>query len=257
MPLLPDIIEEISYDALKSDTLNYLSTKTGLDVSFLESDQVMLIIEAFLYREMLMRARNNDIARASYLFTATGSDLDTKAYDYGVTRLEGESDDILRERCVLSLSRLSTAGARDTYIYWAKTVSSQIKEVNILTPAPGTVEIVYHADSDFTAEILEICSSDDVRPLTDQVLVTKANIVNTEITLSIEILEGYSIIDIRNNVTQAFASLSFGIGDDIPLSKILATAQDIAGVYKVTETSNNGDRIANEREVIQPIIHFN
>ena len=253
---LPDIIEEIDYETLQSDTLEFLKGLTVLETEFLESDPVMLVVESLLYREMLLRARINESLRASYLLTATGGNLDVIAYGYGVERLADESDERLRERCLLSLSRFSTAGAEDTYIYWAKTVSAQIKEATVLNPGAGAVEIVYHSDEDHTDAILATCSSDDVRPLSDQVSVTKATVKSKELYLTVELMDGYDIITVRNNITEAFGSLPLGIGDDLTLAQILHTAH-VDGVYKVTETSENGDRNANEREVIQPIIYFN
>jgi len=250
--LLPEIIEEIDYESLKKETLAYL--KGFLTVEFLESDEVSLIIEAFLYREMLLRARINDSLRASYLFTATGADLDNITAGYKVTRLEGESDEALRDRALLSLNQFSTAGAKNSYIYWAKSVSSDIKEVKVISPTVGVVEIIYHSQKDYTNAIQTTCSGDDVRPLTDTVIVTKATVKIVDITLSIEILSGYDIITIRQAITEAFAALPIGIGDDLPLSKIYDTAH-IEGVYRVTTSSS--DIIANEREVIQPNIIFN
>jgi len=251
--LLPDILEEIDYETLKSDTIALL--KGFLDVEFLESDEAMLIIEALLYREMLLRARVNNSLRASYLFTATGSDLDNIVTGFKVIRLELESDEALRARALLSLNQFSTAGARGSYMYWAKSVSSDIKEVTVLTPTAGTVEIVYSSNIDYTLAIYEACNSDEVRPLCDTVVVTKSTVKTVDVALGIEILNGYDIILIRQSITEAFANLSLGIGDDLPLSKIYDTAH-VEGVYRITSTLNF-DIIANEREVIQPNIIFN
>lgn len=250
--LLPNAIEEISYEKLKSETLTYL--KNFFDVEFLESDEVSLIIEAFLYREMLLRARINESLRASYLFTAKGSDLDNIAAGYKVTRLENESDERLRERVLLSLNQFSTAGAKNSYIFWAKSVSSDIKEVKVISPSPGVVEIIYHSPVDRTQAILDACSADAVRPLTDSVIVTKAAIKPVDIALSIEVLSGYDIASVKAAIIDAFANLSLGIGSNLPLSKIYDTAH-VEGVYKVTTSSS--DITANEREVIQPNIIFN
>ncbi|CUV65232.1 putative Baseplate J family protein [Sulfurovum sp. enrichment culture clone C5] len=251
--LVPKAIEEIDYDSLKNDIVEHLKEIRDIDIVFLESDTFSLIVEAFIYREMLLRARINDALRASYIWTATSSDLDAIAALYGVSRLEDEEDDRLRERCILSLYAQSTAGSKKSYIFWTKSVSNNIKEVEILNPTAGVVEVVYHSDNDYTTEISNICSGDDVIPLCDTVIVTKATIVNANIELAIEILSDFNIIDIRNAIKESFGNLSLGIGADLPLSKIYDTAH-VEGVYKVT--TNAIDVIANEREVIQPNIIF-
>lgn len=251
--LLPDSIEEIDYATLKAETLAHLSG--FLEVAFLESDSVMLVVEAMLYREMLLRARINESLRASYLFTATGTNLDAVAYGYGAVRLEGEEDAPLRERCLLGFGRFSTAGAVQTYIYWAKSVHADIKEVQVLTPSAGVVEIVYLSATDRSGAILLACSSDAVRPLTDHVVVSRATIKAVSLSLGVEIQAGYDIVTTRARIVEAFASLALGVGDDLPLSKIYDTAH-VEGVYKVTCTET-ADIIANEREVIQPMVIFN
>lgn len=253
--MLPDIIEEIDYETLKRDTLTYLSPFIP-DVSLLESDTAMLIIEALLYREILLRARINASVRASYLFTATASDLDAVAYGYGVNRLEGEGDEALRNRCVLSLYRFSTAGSRGSYVYWTKSVSSSIGKVKILTPTAGVIEIVYDADTDFNTDIEAVCSDENVRPLCDTVIVTRASRSMKDIVLSITLLDGVSLIQTRNAIVQAFGSLSLGIGVDLPLSTIFSTAS-VTGVYKVVIMNLSDDIVADDRTIIIPNIIFN
>ena len=248
-------IEEIDYEALKSDTLAYLKPFIP-DVTLLESDTAMLIIEALLYRDILLRARINASVRASYLFTAAGEDLDAIAFGYGVNRLEGEGDEALRNRCVLSLYRFSTAGSRGSYIYWTKSVSSSIGEVKILTPTSGVLEIVYDADTDFNADIEATCSDENVRPLCDTVIVNRASRSITDIILSISLHDGASLIPTRNTIVQAFSSLKLGIGVDLPLSTIFSTAS-VTGIYKVVIMNLSDDIVADDRTIIVPNIIFN
>jgi len=253
--MLPNILEEIDYETLKRDTLTYLKPFIP-DVSLLESDVAMLIIEALLYRDILLRARINASVRASYLFTATGEDLDAIAFGYGVNRLEGEGDEALRNRCVLSLYRFSTAGSRGSYVYWTKSVSSSIGEVTILTPTSGVVEIVYDADDDFSDAVFKACNDEAVRPLCDTVNVTRASRSITDIVLSITLLNGVSLILTRNTILQAFSSLKLGIGVDLPLSTIFSTAS-VTGIYKVVIMNLSDDIVADDRTIIVPNIIFN
>ncbi|ECH8818931.1 baseplate J protein, partial [Salmonella enterica subsp. enterica] len=52
-----------------------------------------------------------------------------------------EDDDNYAERIQLSPEKLSTAGPEDSYKYWTRTANQNIKDVNVYTPAAGTVEI--------------------------------------------------------------------------------------------------------------------
>ena len=249
--MIPTLIEEIDYETLKSDTIAYLKNFTGMDIEFLESDDASLLIEALLYRDMLIRARINAAIRASYLFTATGTDLELIASTYNVQRLIDEDDESLRERCVLSLYQFSTAGARGSYKYHALSVDSSIKQVEILTPTAGTVEIVYYADGDFQNAIIAACSAEDKIPLSDTVIVTQAEVLTFDINLTVEILDGYEIISIRDKIKDAFdtLNLTLGIGDNLPVSKIYDVAH-VDGIYKISTNAVN-DFVANERQVIQ------
>jgi hypothetical protein len=83
--------------------------------------------------------------------------------------------------------------------------------------------------------------------------VTKATTLSPTITLGVEILSGYSIIDIRNSITTAFENLNLGTGEDLPLSKIYDTAH-VMGVFRITTEATT--IVANEREVIVPHIIF-
>lgn len=81
------------------------------------------------------------------------------------------------ELMVQSLNKWSTAGARGGYAYYARQVSTEIADVIVKPPAAGLVYIyALMEDGTLASEeiknaILEACSADDVRPLTDYVSV--------------------------------------------------------------------------------------
>ena len=83
----PQLIEEISADALISSIKAWILARwaevravrpdlPALDTLGLESEPLTMLIEAFAYRETLLRALVNDKARAVLLACAQGSDLD-------------------------------------------------------------------------------------------------------------------------------------------------------------------------------------
>ena len=89
-----------------------------------------------------------------------------------------------------SMDAYSCAGARGSYIYWAKRVSTKIADVAANSPVPGVVKLYVLMDDGTLAteglkrEVLEACSADEVRPLTDQVFVEDAEIVPYDIRLT-------------------------------------------------------------------------
>lgn len=86
----PQILEEISYEELLNTNQNLFKKYLNDDeISLLQSDRFSALIEAFSYKEMILRARINAAVSATLLPTANGSDLDNVVAIYGITRLEG------------------------------------------------------------------------------------------------------------------------------------------------------------------------
>jgi len=100
------------------------------------------------------------------------------------------TDDEYYELLVASQAAYSCAGSRGAYEYWAKSVSTSIADVVVNSPSAGTVKIYAImddgtiADSATKAAILEACSEDSVRPLTDNVTVADPAIVSYDIALT-------------------------------------------------------------------------
>ncbi len=258
---LPDIIEELDYETLLEDTEQNLRDKTNLDIEFIESDPVSMANESLVYREMLMRARINKSARAAYLFTATGNDLENYAAGRGVIRLEDENDERLRYRTWLALYSFSTAGAAKSYEYHALSVSNDILQARCLGPkdgtAAGTVEIVYHSASDFSEAIETACNADEVVPLCDTALVSPANVIVTEIIISaLELEDGYMIADVRTRINAVFESLNatLSIGESVAVSRIYDLSS-VVGVKKVVHNIEE-DVVATVRDLIQFTITY-
>lgn len=86
-----------------------------------------------------------------------------------------ENDDQYAERIRLAPERFSVAGPAEAYKYWALTASQDIVDVEVTTTAPGTNHItILLANGELPTQehidkVLEICSSKDKRPLTDNV----------------------------------------------------------------------------------------
>jgi phage-related baseplate assembly protein len=88
-----------------------------------------------------------------------------------------------------SQDSFSTAGAKNAYIYHAKKVSLEISDVIANTPSPGQVDLyVLMKDGSIAGEELKskvyaACNADDVRPLTDYVVIKDAEQVGFNVKL--------------------------------------------------------------------------
>lgn len=117
-------------------------------------------------------------------------------YDYymkteNITQSDGgadeASDDEFYELMRASMDAYSCAGAKGSYEYFAKQVSTEIRDVIANSPAPGVVKLYVLMDGgalaaeEIKAKVLAACSADEVRPLTDQVFVEDAEPVEYSI----------------------------------------------------------------------------
>jgi phage-related baseplate assembly protein len=92
-----------------------------------------------------------------------------------------EDDADFAERIRLAPNSFSVAGPKKAYIYHTLSVNPGIIDVAVTSPTPGTVivrplmEGGELASDEILQEIAEHLSSDDIRPLTDEVLVRRPN----------------------------------------------------------------------------------
>ena len=256
----PDVIETLNADAIKADMLAMLVSKHPEFTALVESDPAYKIIEVAVYRELLIRARVNDGARAVMLAYATGADLEQLAALFGVTRklLDAgdpdavppvpatyETDSALRYRTQLALEGLSTAGPVGAYQYHALSVAG-VKDVGVQGPPdtdPGDVLVTILADEDDgTADTALInavdaaLNAETVRPLTDNVTVQSASIHNYEIVATLYIGEGPDPDLVRQNSlasVQSFVGARHRVGLDVHLTALHA-ALHVSGVERVT-----------------------
>jgi len=94
------------------------------------------------------------------------------------------------ERLRASQDAFSTAGARGSYIYHAKKVSTEIADVVAISPEAGEVELYVlmndgtPAGAEIKNAVLAACSDETVRPLTDHVTVADPVTVSYDINLT-------------------------------------------------------------------------
>lgn len=205
----PAVIQELSFEAIvdrqkaKFQEL-WEAVRIGnpdldlpaYDVSMLETDPVVVLIEAESYREMLLRARANDVARSNLLSFSTGTDLDHLAADHGVTRLTGETDLALRQRIVLADQGNSAAGSEEWYEFHARSASVEVADVEVYRKGSGPeIELAVLstaadgvASEDLLLAVRTAVTSPSVRVVNDVVTVVAATRVFVDVTADIWLL---------------------------------------------------------------------
>lgn len=269
----PDIIEEIDFEAL------YLERKEALvqlwpteDQAIIrqtltrESEPLVKLLQENCYREMILRNRINQAARALLLAYATENDLDQLGANFNVERLivsaadnsttppteaVMESDDAFRERIQLAFDTLSVAGPEAAYKKFARDADGRVGDVSVVSPQPAYVTLtILQADSLTGAaspELVQIVTNavtaEDVRPIGDRVTVQSASIVNYAINAKLYIGKDPEAATLLQqaiaNVT-AYATKQKRLGRSIRLSAIYA-ALHIDGVNRVELISPTAD----------------
>lgn len=208
----PKVVGPLAYETIlaeiKADVIALAPTLApALSV---EGDPVNAVLQAIAYRALIHEARYNDVARAAYLSTATGSDLDNLVAEYGVARLliepadldavpptpaVMESDAELRARSQIALESFSTAGPRGAYEFHAMTAHPMVLDVGVTSPEPGQVRVVVLArdgvpGSPITNAVNAALNAEEIRPLCDTVVVLPAELVSFNVTAVLDVQPG-------------------------------------------------------------------
>lgn len=101
-----------------------------------------------------------------------------------------ETDENLAKRIFLAPSSWSTAGPDDAYKYWVRTFNPAIGDVMVESETPGEVDIFFILqdgqipDQTMIQELADYLSNEEIRPLTDQVIVRAPEIREYQIDLT-------------------------------------------------------------------------
>ncbi len=262
----PTIIEEIDVAAIKADRVAALVEKfdaagVPYDVDQLATDSAVILTEEAAGREMLLRARGNDIARARYRLWATGADLDWLAEYWGLRRMDGEDDDRLNERITLAQQGGSVAGPE---AYWARIAMAAdirvasvrvwrerllpILHVSVLSTDNGGV-----ADADLLATVRAAVMADDVRPMSPGTIVVDAAVRRLlPVRARLRLLPGTSsslLETLAAALPAKWAAEAKG-GRDLTIDWLKA-ALVVAGVYDATIVEPAATVVADDNETIR------
>lgn len=193
----PGVIEELDFESI------FAARKARLLAAFpaaasaleLESEPLTQLLQENAYRELLLRQRINESARAVMLAFSAGADLEQLAALFGIARLAGERDPAFRYRIRESMYRLSVAGPRAAYTSHARGAHADVHDVAVTSPTPGEVLVTVlskagAASADILAAVEQALSAETVRPLSDTVIVQSAAITGYRIIATIETYPG-------------------------------------------------------------------
>lgn len=265
----PDAIIVPDASTIFADWLARLRELDPVFDALVESDPTYKQGEADAYQLTLALERVNDAVRAVLLASARGNDLDQIGAGFNVARLiitpadpdavppvdaVYEDDDAFRERIQLSWAQLNTAGARNTYRYYAKSADTGVLDADAYGPEthgkPGNVDVYVlsrigdgNADAALVDAVSEALNDEDIRPLTDYVTVQSAVIQGYTIEATLEIPDGPDALTVLENAIEVatnYTQLSHRINTVVPLSAIYASLQQ-PGVTRVTLISPDRD----------------
>ena len=159
-----------------------------------------------------------------------------------------EADDPYRDRIHEAPESFSDAGSYGAYAFFAKSANADIIDVNVSSPAAGEVLIVplltggTIPEQEVLDDVLEVCSAEKVRPLTDKVTAKAPTAVTYDIDASYYITtdDKAQTTAIQEAVTKAVDQYVLWqkskLGRDIDPSKLYELMVQ-AGARKVTVTS--------------------
>ncbi|PUA16827.1 baseplate J/gp47 family protein [Glaciimonas sp. PCH181] len=260
---VPNIIEALDFETILAAQLADLIARDPAFNGLQESDPAMKVLQVTAYRELHVRQRVNEAARAVMLAYAMKDDLDHLGALMDVPRLlllpadpdKGkdavmESDADFRKRIQLAPQGFSVAGPEGAYIFHALGADGKVLDASATSPSPGVVVVtVLSREGDGTASpalidrVTRRLGADDVRPLTDHLIVRSAQIVDYQIRATLFTFPGPDamvVIQEAQRRMQQYVTDAHRIGRVPTLSGIYA-ALHVAGVQRVALTAPTAD----------------
>jgi phage-related baseplate assembly protein len=258
----PEVIETLSFetirDAIIADAI--ARDEDGSLANLAPNDPGYKIIEACAYREVILRARINDAARSVLVAHARDGNLDNlgalnnverKILDPGDETATPpipptyENNDSFRVRIPMAFEGLSVAGPEGAYIFHALQVAGT-RDASVDSPTPGVVVVtILGATGDGTPNqtvldaVEAALNAENIRPLTDQVIVAAADIVEFTVEAAVFVypgLDGEMIRQSSETAVLAYVARQHRLGMDITPSGLFA-ALHREGVQRVELTT--------------------
>lgn len=229
-----------------------------------ESDPVVKVLQENTYLEMLYQHKCNTDARALLIAFSEGSDLDHLALtEYGIVRqivtpedlsatpplpAVYESDERLKERCILSFDGMNTAGSANAYRYFTLSADGRVDGIKVRSDEanPYLLDIVItqvdsingEASAELITAVQNALDPDHVRPVCDRPTVISSIATNYQIEAQIFIgknAEDSLLLEAANLRLDSYIQKSQKNGTSIRLSAIYA-ALHVDGISRVLIT---------------------
>lgn len=249
----PTVIEEISFEtilaAMKTDLVNRFPDIAP--ILALESSAAVKVMEVMAYRELVLRARVNDAARANLLANATGADLDHVGANSSppVERLYGETDERFRLRILLT-TQAQNVGSKDRYRLIALNTNATIADAIAYTePGDPTVYVALlpsAATGVFDTVVIPAVEAafdlPENRLVNSDVVVRSAvtSVVNVAASLTVTPGQPSTIIESAEASLRAAWAAEGGLGRDMTRDWIKSRLM-VPGVYSVALSAPASD----------------
>lgn len=262
---VPEILEELDYEAIVQSLVDdaiarFAAAGIDYDVGNLETDPVKIVIEAFAYREQLLRARANHVARDQILAFATGNGLEHLASHYGLARLAGETDERLAERIQLATIGRSPGGTHERFRAVAMGASVNVRDIATWTDgrdptvnvAVLSTDIGGAASVALLATVTAAIEDPGVRLVSDRYSVVSAvtKTVDVELTVTLSPDAPESLLTDLPDLIRAARDQENLLGLDLTRSWISKTAM-VAGITDVVVTVPADNVVAEAFEAIE------
>uniref|UniRef100_UPI0036DAD313 baseplate assembly protein n=1 Tax=Photorhabdus sp. RM322S TaxID=3342825 RepID=UPI0036DAD313 len=275
----PDVVEPLDYESLLAErkaTLISLYPEEQQEAIArtleLESEPLVKLLEENSYRELILRQRVNEAARAVMVAYASGNDLDLLGANNNITRLVlkpadnstipptlavMESDNDFRVRIPQAFEGLSVAGPVGAYEYHARSADGRIADASATSPSPANVIVTIMswenngmASQELLDKVAAVLNDENVRPVADRVKVQSANVVEYQIDAMLYLYPTPEAEPIRIAAEQKlkrYVEAQHRLGRDIRLSAIYA-ALHVEGVQRVELKSPTQDVVLDKTQ---------
>lgn len=188
-------------EAQKQSVIVPAGTRISFDEVVFETTEELEIPAGSTYGDVSGKCQSAGIVGNNFAVGQVKEIVDV--YDYylkveNITKTSGgaeqEKDQEYYERMRESMESFSTAGPVNSYIYHAKSVTAAVADVAATSPVPGVVDVRVllqggeQPTETVLQEIYDKLNADDIRPLTDKVVVSapEEDLFEIDVTFYIE-----------------------------------------------------------------------
>ncbi|WP_282046304.1 baseplate J/gp47 family protein [Roseibium album] len=260
----PEVVEEISYEDILAELAvdikaRFAAAGIDWDVDQLETDAAVIVAQAAAYRETVLRSRINYVAQQGFLYFAESGNLEQLSAWLEVFRMEGESDDRLKERFRLATFGRSAGGPAERYLSVVVGADIDVRDVAIWRegrdPTVNVAVLSQSGNGEPTQALLDVVETaltqPDIQVVSDTFNVVSAIRKTVDVTLSVRLdpTAADSVADQVATTVQSEWQKQDLLGLDLTRA-FLIQAAGIAGVTNVEVTAPAVDTVALENEAI-------